>query len=408
MTYIKRDLEDRILDISSQFPALLLTGPRQVGKTTMLQKLMEGTNRTYVTLDDLNNRDIAKSDPNLFFQMFKPPILIDEVQYAPELFNRIKILIDKDNNPGDFWMTGSQVFRLMQGVSESLAGRIAILNLSSLSQNEMYNKSHNEPFIVDFDKLNERVKRAKIADSTQLFERIYKGGMPVIASGKYKDSNVFYSSYIATYIERDIRSLDGTIDSLKFLAFITSAAARVGQILNIADIARDCDMNQTMAKNWLRILETLGIVFFLHPYSNNILKRTIKTPKLYFYDTGLIRYLTKWESAQTLEVGNMNGAILENYVVSELMKSYYNAGRDPFFYYYRDKDAKEIDVIIERNGKLHPIEIKKTASPSKALINVFSVLDKGSLKRGNGAVLCMYESFIPLNKDNFAVPIWAI
>lgn len=408
MGYIKRDMESLIIELSSQFPAILITGPRQVGKTTMLKKLMEGTNRTYVSLDDLTIRNLAKNDPAMFFQIYKTPIFIDEVQYAPELFIYIKIMIDKHGNAGEFWLTGSQIFKLMLGVSESLAGRVALLNLSSLSQNEVYNKRENLPFKIDFDSLLIRKETAKKAETPEIFERIFKGGMPAVVSGKYKDRNAFYSSYLATYLERDVRDLSGAIDSLKFLNFVTSVAARTGCILNTAEIGRDCDITQATSKDWLRILETLGIVFFLHPYSNNTLKRTIKASKLYFYDTGLVSYLTKWSSPGTLESGAMNGAILENYVVSEIIKSYHNAGKEPFIYYYRDKDTKEIDVILERDGQLSPIEIKKTASPSKQLVRVFSVLDKGIMKRGNGGVLCMYDDLLPLDKDNFIVPIWLI
>lgn len=408
MNYIKRDMESLIIKLSNQFPAILITGSRQVGKTTMLKKLMEGMDRTYVSLDDLTIRNLAKTDPAMFFQIYKTPIFIDEVQYAPELLTYIKIIIDKNQNAGDFWLTESQIFRLMHGVSESLAGRIAILNLSSLSQNEIYNKLKNAPFKINFDTLLTRNKTAKKVATPEMFERIFKGGMPAVVSGQYKDSNIFYSSYLSTYLERDVRELSGTIDSLKFLNFITAVAARTGCILNTAEIGRDSDITQVTAKDWLRILETLGIIFYLHPYSNNTLKRTIKAPKLYFYDTGLVSYLAKWSSPETLESGAMNGAILENYVVSEIIKSYQNDGKEPFIYYYRDKDTKEIDVILESDGQLSPIEIKKTANPNKQLIRVFGVLDKGTLGRGKGAVLCMYEDLLPLDKDNFIVPIWLI
>ncbi len=408
MTYIKRDLEDIVLDLSTQYPAILITGPRQVGKTTMLRNLMEGTERTYVTLDDLNTRELAKSDPALFFQIYKTPILIDEVQYAPELFTYIKIHIDKEGKAGDFWLTGSQIFKLMKGVQESLAGRVALLNLSSLSQNEAYNRCKNQPFGINLDDLLKKQKQVAPVGTPEIFRRIFTGGMPAIVSGKYKDSAIFYQSYLGTYLERDIKELSPTIDSLKFLKFITAVACRSGQIVNYAEIARDADINQVVAKSWLTILETLGIIFYLHPYSNNLLKRVIKTPKLYFYDTGLCAYLTKWSSPEVLENGAMNGAVLENYVVGEIFKSYYNSARTPYIYYYRDKDMKEIDLLIETNGKLSPIEIKKTASPSKQLVNVFKLLDKAKVERSVGGILCMREEILPLDKENFAVPIGLI
>ena len=328
MTYIKRHLEDAVLNMSRSFSAILVTGPRQSGKTTMLKKLaaQEGNNRGYVSLDDLNERSLAKEDPALFLQIHRPPVLIDEVQYAPELFTYIKIYIDEHHDPGSFWMTGC----------------------------------------------------------------------------------VYYSSYLSTYIERDVRELSGAIDSLKFVRFITAATARAGQIVNYHSLAEDADIDQTTAKNWLNILETLGIVFLLHPYSNNVLKRTIKTPKLYFYDTGLICYLTKWSSPKTAMLGAMNGALLENYAVSEIMKSFQNAAKEPFIYYYRDRDAKEIDVILESDGRLCPLEIKKAVSPEKKLTKVFQIIDRSPLQRGTGGVLCMAETFGAFDKDNLIVPIWMI
>lgn len=406
--YIKRDMEPLVKALSVEYPAILITGPRQVGKTTMLQKLMEGTNRSYVTLDDLTARQLAKTDPELFFQTYGTPILIDEVQYAPELFTYIKIMVDKNHTPGEFWMTGSQAFKLMHGIQESLAGRVAILNLSSLSQNEIYNHCTSQPFRLNLQELKEKQATAKSADLMQMFSRIWTGSMPAIVSGTYTNRNIFYSSYISTYIDRDVKELSPAVDSLNFLQFITAVAARTSQLLNIAEIARDASIDQITAKKWLGILETLGLIFYLRPYSNNTLKRTIKTPKLYFTDTGLAVYLTKWSSTETLESGAMNGAFFENYVVSEIIKSYYNAGQEPFLYYYRDKDMKEIDVIMESDGQLHPIEIKKSASPNNGMIKAFSVLDKATVPCGTGAVICMKDELSALSRDNLIVPAWLI
>ncbi len=407
MNYISRNLEKVVTEVTKEYPVVLVTGPRQVGKTTMLQKLMEGTSRSYVSLDDLNERSIAKNDPELFLQLHKPPVLIDEVQYAPELFTYIKIYVDRNHNPGDFWLTGSQVFKLMRGVQESLAGRVAVLSLTSLSQAEICN-GNIEPFTVDIEALLTRAKERKPADAREIFDRIFKGSMPAIVSGKNSNSQIFYSSYLTTYIERDVKELSDAIDSLKFLNFITAAAARCSQMLNIADIARDADISQKQAKDWLGILETLGIIFYLHPYSNNLLKRLVKTPKLYFYDMGLVCYLTKWSSAETLESGAMNGAVLENYVVAEIMKTYLNSGKEPFMYYYRDKDAKEIDIVLEHDGVLNPLEIKKSSNPGTELVKVFDLLDKSSTPRSKGAVLCMKPELSAIDRDNYIIPIWMI
>lgn len=407
MKYITRNLENVVNKVTKEYPVVLVTGPRQVGKTTMLRKLMEGTNRGYVSLDDLNERNIAKTDPELFLQLHKPPVLIDEVQYAPELFTYIKIQVDKNHESGAFWLTGSQMFEMMRGVQESLAGRVAVLSLSSLSQAEIYG-SAAAPFTIDIESLAARKEDRKAADTRDIYERIYRGSMPAIVSGVNSDSQIFYSSYLSTYIERDVRGLSEAIDSLKFLRFITAVAARCGQMLNVAEIAGDADINQVQAKNWLGILETLGIIFYLHPYSNNLLKRLVKTPKLYFYDTGLVCYLTKWSSAETLESGAMNGAILENYVVAEIMKTYLNCGKEPYLYYYRDKDAKEIDIVLEHDGVLNPIEIKKTANPGTELIKVFALLDRSSTPRSNGAVICMKPELSAIDRNNFIVPVWMI
>ena len=409
MEYISRHMENKILELSKSYSAILLTGPRQAGKTTMLRSLAKKENigREYVSLDDLNIRDMAKNDPALFLQLHKPPVLIDEVQYAPELFTYIKIHIDEHHNPGDFWMTGSQIFRLMQGVQESLAGRVALLHMSPMSQREIIN-APCEPFSVDFKRLSSESKKIATVTTPEMFERIWKGSMPGIISGRYTDRNIYYSSYISTYVERDMRELSGNIDALKFNRFITAAAARTSQLLNYKALADDADIDMITAKAWVNILETLGIIFLLHPYSNNVLKRTIKTPKLYFYDTGLVCYLTKWSSPEIAESGAMNGALLENFAVSEILKGYQNAGLEPYLYFYRDRDTKEIDVIIEGDGKIYPLEIKKTATPDKRIIRTFGVIDKAPLEIGTGAMLCMAEQFGAFDRNNLIVPIWMI
>lgn len=409
MKYIARHMEKRILELSRSYSAILLTGPRQSGKTTMLRTLAESENRgrEYVSLDDLATRDMAKNDPALFLQLHKPPVLIDEVQYAPELFTYIKIHIDENHNPGDFWMTGSQIFRLMRGVRESLAGRVAILHMSPLSQREITG-ADCVPFTTDIDTLIPECRKLTPVDTPALFERIWRGSMPGLVSGLYSDRSMYYSSYLSTYVERDVRDISGAVDALKFNRFITAAAARTSQLLNFQALAEDADIDVTTSKAWLNILETLGIVFLLHPYSNNVLKRTIKTPKLYFYDTGLVCYLTKWSSPEVALNGAMSGALLENFAVSEIVKGYQNAGLEPFLYFYRDRDAKEIDVILEGDGRLCPLEIKKTAVPDKRIVRTFGVIDKSPLKLGTGAVLCMADRLGAFDRDNLIVPIWAI
>ncbi len=409
MNYIHRAMEDTFLRLSKEFPALLLTGPRQAGKTTMLQRLAmeENIDREYVTLDDLTERQMAKNDPKMFLQIHKPPVFIDEVQYAPELFTYIKIHVDKTHRAGDFWLTGSQVFKLMEGIQESLAGRICLLNMSYMSQAEI-DGAATEPFKLNLEQLSLRIKERTPVDTPALYERIFKGGMPALISGQYSDYHAVYSSYISTYIDRDVKEISGAIDSLKFMDFFIAAAALCGQMLNYKTISDAADINQVTAKNWLGILERLGIVFYLHPYSNNMLKRMVTKPKLYFYDSGLVAYLTKWSDSDTLMNGAMGGAILENFVVSEIMKSYQNCGREAFIYYYRDKDTKEIDILLEDSGKLYPMEVKKTATPQRQLTRVFGVIDKSSLERGTGAVLCTTDRLSAFDSKNLIVPIWGI
>ncbi len=407
MMYIARHMEQVLEQINTQYPVLLVTGPRQVGKTTMLKHLAqkEGRNRKTITLDDLTVRELAKTDPKMFFQLHRPPLLIDEVQYAPELFPYIKMMVDERRQPGDFWLTGSQLFSMMEGVQESLAGRVALLQLSPLSYGELIADGGTTPFRIDLPALTQRQAARPALDTPAIFQRIFTGGMPALASGQYANPNIFYSSYISTYLDRDVRRLSAGIDDLKFLGFLRAAAARTGQQLNYKGIADDAEIDQATAKNWLHILEALGIVFLLRPYSNNVLKRTVSTPKLYFYDTGLVCYLTRWSSPETAMNGAMSGALLENYAVAEITKTYQNAGQEPFLYYYRDKDAREIDLLLEQDGKLFPIEIKKMAAPPKKLTKVFDLIDKSPLERGTGAVLCMADKLGAFGQDNLIVPI---
>ena len=405
--YITRHMEKPVMELNEQYPVLLLTGPRQVGKTTMLEHLIEveGKGRKKVSLDDLTLRELAKTDPKMFFQLYQPPLLIDEVQYAPELFPYIKIMVDERHQPGDFWLTGSQLFKMMEGVQESLAGRVALLHLSPLSQSEIMKRPPEPPFSLELPLLSERQNGRQMLNTPEVFQRIHQGGMPALVTGTYSNASIFYSSYIDTYMERDVRRLSNDIDSLKFLRFLRSVAARTSQQVNYKGIADDAEIDQTTAKNWLHVLEALGIIFLLEPYSNNVLKRTVSTPKLYFYDSGIACYLTGWSSPEPAMEGAMSGALLENYTVAEIIKTYQNAGQEPFLYYYRDKDAREIDLILERDGKLFPIEIKKMASPPKKLTKVFDLIDKSPLQRGTGAILCMADQLGAFDQNNLIVPI---
>ena len=407
MRYIKRDIESKILSLSQEYACILITGPRQVGKTTVLRQLMS-SDRNYVTLDDLEERKLAKTDPALFLQMHDLPVFIDEVQYAPELFSYIKIAIDNGAAPGSFWLTGSQAFRMMELAQESLAGRTALLHMPGLSQHEIYGSGASAPFSVGLEALKARKATGAPASLEGIYQRIWNGSLPGYVSGKFTDRNVFYSSYLQTYIDRDVSELVALTDKLLFQDFIRAAACRAGQMLNIHDIAQDVGVSDDTAKRWLQVLAKSDIIFYLRPYSNNLLKRTVKTPKLYFFDTGLVAYLTRYSSPEILQNGAINGAILENYVVAEILKSYQNNAQDCLLWYYRDKSSNEIDMVIESDGQLHPLEIKRSVNPGSELVGAFSILDKGSVPRGTGAVLCMRPELSAINSQNFIVPIWMI
>jgi len=408
MDYIKRTLEQKVLEVNEDYSCLLLIGPRQVGKTTMLEHLMEGTNRQKVTLDDTENRRLAKTDPALFLELHPAPVLIDEVQYAPELFSYIKINVDNGAAPGSYWLTGSQAFQLMELAQESLAGRTAIVHMSALSQSELYGDHWSEPLSLDLQKLNSRKEHLAACGSAEMFERIWNGGMPGHRSGRFKDRDVFYSSYIQTYINRDVTDMIPGVDKLLFADFIRAAACRVGQMLNTHDIAGDVGVSDDTAKRWLQVLEKSEVIFYLRPYSNNLLKRTVKTPKMYFFDTGLVAYLTKYSSPEILMNGAINGAILENYTVAEIRKTWLNSAKECLMHYYRDKDTNEIDMVVEADGELHPLEIKKSTNPGTELASAFKVLDKGSVPRGAGAILCLREEVSAIDRSTFILPIWMI
>ena len=407
MAYIKRDIEEKILSLSKEYSSILVTGPRQVGKTTVLRRLMTD-DREYVSLDDMDERSLAKRDPAMFLQLHSTPIMIDEVQYAPELFSYIKMEIDKGAAPGTYWLTGSQAFKLMELAQESLAGRVAVLHMSSLSQHEIYGSGKCTPFTLELGALKEREKTNAPADIAEIYDRIWKGSMPGLASGKFSDRDVFYSSYLQTYIDRDVKEQVQLADPLLFRDFVRAAACRAGQMLNVHDIAQDVGVSDDTAKRWLQVLEKSDVIFFLRPYSNNLLKRTVKTPKMYFFDTGLVAYLTRYSSPEILANGAINGAILENFVVSELLKSYHNNARECLLWYYCDSNANEIDMVIESDGLLHPLEIKRSVNPGSELIGAFSHLDKASVPRGDGAILCMRPKLTAINSENYIVPIWMI
>lgn len=401
-----RTLANVIKKVNANFPALLITGPRQVGKTTLLEICKEH-NREYVTLDDIDIRNLAISDPALFFQIYKPPIIIDEVQYAPNLFSYMKMQIDQKKLNGMFWLTGSQKFNLMKGITESLAGRIAVLDLLGFSQAEIEGKGElSTPFLPTPDWIDTaKTLSGTVKNVIEIYKRIWSGSFPKAYNLEPLERDIFYRSYIQTYIQRDVRDILNITDENAFHRFIGIVAARSGQLLNYADLARDTGIDNKTAKSWLSILETSGLVYLLQPYRTNLTKRLVKAPKLYFLDTGLCSYLTKWPNHEALEAGAMSGAILETYIFTEILRSYWHNGLEAHFYYYRDADQKEVDLLIEVGDTLYPIEFKKTATPSINATRHFQVLAKLNKKIGQGAVICLVEKHLPLSNSVIAIPV---
>jgi hypothetical protein len=404
MKYIPRHLERKFMKMSGFFKAVLVTGARQVGKTTMLKHLAKESKRTYVSLDAKMARELAQSDPVLFFQKYKPPILIDEVQYAPELFPQIKIMCDESEETGRFWLTGSQQYKVMKVARESLAGRIGILPMYSLSQAEKARIVFNNQLDFTLPCLQERQSMVSKNDVVAVFEYIWRGGMPQAQYADEEERQEYFESYVNTYLMKDVIELGEVRDTLRYSKFITACAALVGQMVNYKTLADASDISEPTAKDWLNLLEGLGIIYLLHPYSNNALKRLAKAPKLYFCDTGLAAHLSMWLTPQTLLNGAASGFFFENYVVAELLKSYSYSPSKVNMTYFRDSNAKEIDILIEENNTIHPLEIKKSASPDRREIKKFAVLGKTTSEIGVGGIICMCEEPVPINALNCFIP----
>jgi len=404
MEYLTRELERKFIKASSFFKAVLVTGARQVGKTTMLRHLAEGQNRAYVTLDDMGARDLAKRDPELFFQMYKPPVIIDEVQYAPELFPQIKILCDSSDQTGLFWLTGSQQFQMMKNVRESLAGRIGILELYSLSRRETAGIQYDDAFEISLDALRSRQLTAPKTDIIQVYEYIWRGGMPQTIHADDEQRQDYFAAYESTYLLRDAAELGGITDTVRFSRFLRACAALIGQQLNYKTLSDAAEIAQSTARVWTELLQGMGIIYLLEPFSNNALQRLAKTPKLYFFDSGLAAHLSMWPSAETLMNGPASGNYFENFVITELYKNYAYSPNKVLLSYYRDQNAKEIDLIIEENRYIHPIGIKRSANPDKRDVKKFSVLDKTTLERGSGGIVCMKGEVLPIDSENIYIP----
>ncbi|MCM1063796.1 MAG: ATP-binding protein [Eubacterium sp.] len=404
MEYVQRTLERKFLHMSSFFKVVLVTGARQVGKTTMLKHLAAEQSRTYVSMDNTMARTLAKSDPVLFFQTYKPPIIIDEIQKAPELFEQIKIMCDESEERGLFWLTGSQQYKMMNNVRETLAGRIGILELYSLSKNEAESLAFPNELDFSLSCLLTRQALVKKNDIVDVYEHIWRGGMPDALHADVEQRQEYFNSYIETYLMRDVSEEGGITDVVRFRKFLNACAALTAEQVNYKTLADAAEISQPTAKEWVRLLQGLGIIYLLPPYANNQLKRLAKTPKLYFCDTGLCACLSMWLTRDTLMNGAASGHFFENYVVIELLKNYAYAPSKANLTYYRDSNAKEIDVFVEENGVIHPLEIKRSANPNRREVKKFELLDKVNLIRGSGGIVCMCEEVIPIDSQNCFIP----
>ena len=404
---VPRTIERFLQQARHAFPVLLVAGARQVGKSTLLGGMRE-PDRLSITLDDPTLLELARRDPALFLQRFPPPVLIDEVQYAPQLLPHIKMLVNRLRRPDLFWLTGSQPFHLMHGVSESLAGRAAVVRLQGFSERERRLRAADGVFDPDPKVVEQRLVGLPLPNLKELYLQIWLGSFPAVVLGAPENRDLYLSSYVQTYLQRDLRDLARVGDESAFLRFLRATAARTGQFLNHADLARDVDISPATAKSWLSILTTSGLVHLIQPWHTNMTKRLVKAPKLIFLDTGLAAWLTGWSSPETLESGAMSGAFLETWVASELLKSWWHAGQEPPLYVWRDRDGAEIDLVIAKDGRLHPIEVKKTAQPGLDTIHSFRVLSRSGQEPGIGGVVCLSPHHVPITEDAWAIPITAI
>jgi len=419
MAYIQRQLQESVLQLSDRYPVVLVAGPRGAGKTAMLRMLMDVENmlprgamsdsgtqgkriRCFVSLDDLRERDLARRDPGMFLKQHRPPVLIAEAQYAPELFPAIRDHIRQGGSNGDFWMTGSHLYDLMDAVQAWLPDCLAVLNLFPLSGSEL-DGVEAVPFLPQREMLEGGCPTSVTMED--VYFRIWRGGMPKLCSGRSEDWKYYYSRYLNSIVMRDVRDLNGGTDALKFLKFLSAAAERVGQVLNVRGIAEAAEIDQITAKNWLSILADLGLIYYLHPFEDPALKRTLKAPKLYFHDTGLACYLLCLDAPEFLQDTAISEALFENYAVSEVMRSYCCIGYTPKMYYYRDRDSAEISLLLKEGEVLYPIQIRRTDAPTRRMVSAFAILEKNGITLGQGAILCMTDRVEVLKNGVLTVPV---
>ena len=403
--YIERTLSAEIMGLSESFKVLMVTGPRQVGKTTLLKKVAE-SDRKIIDMSDITDREYAQSDPKGFLESYTPPLFIDEIQYVPSLFTYIRMYVDKKEKNGQIWMTGSGQFELMEHISDSLAGRVVLIDLQGFSIYERLGLGAIQKPFLPSNKPTRQLKQRNLKDTFQI---IWQGSYPEVIKMDEKKRFYFYESYVKTYLERDVRRIINVKDEFTFRRFIKVIAARTGQILNYDDISKDVGISANTTKHWLSVLRSSGLIYLLNPFYKNTTKRLIKSPKLYFLDTGLAAHLAGWTTPEALEIGASSGAFFETFVISEILKSYWHNGENPDIYFYRDSDGKEIDLLINKNNKFYPIEIKKHATPNINDITTFKTLLKiPDIHLGEGSLICLVPEPQPLSPSVTAISVWDI
>ena len=408
--YYPRHIESVVLRIAKRKSVVVLTGARQVGKSTMLKEILQDA--SYVTLNRPLVRESAKENPFVFFEENKPPVVVDEIQKVAELFDYIKDIVDEDKTKGQFYLTGSQSMTLMKNVSDSLAGRAGVIKLLGLSIRELVKNPHRKPFLPTMERMAEAEQASTKLDYTQLVACIHKGFFPELyeTESDLHDWADYYSSYFQTYIEKDIKDVLNIQDESAFIKFVRATASLTGEMLNLKTLSEICGKDAKTVKSWLSVLESGGLVYLLEPYYNNFNKRMIKTPKLYFLDTGLACWLLGWNTPEQLTSGAMWGHIFESFVFAEILKSYYNDGIvKPPLYYYRDKEKNEIDLVIEDGSTLYPIEIKSGSDPTKSMVNSFRLLEGIAGKEvGSGAIICPAKERLPLKENVWILPVQSL
>lgn len=398
----EREAKKTIIEVSKAFRVLLVTGPRQVGKTTLLKSL-KPEEMNYVTLDDKNMREMAKREPKLFLEENSWPLFIDEAQYAPELFPYIKMKVDEENQPSMYWLTGSQQFKLMKGAKESLAGRIGIVNLNSFTYSEI-NKSVENKQLFNPSKF---IPTEEISVN-EIFDVIFNGGMPELYNNEFMKKNMFFENYVETYLSRDVKELINVSNIETFKRFMITVASRNSEQLNYTNIANDVGISDKTAASWLNVLVSSGIIYLLTPYKSTKEKRVNHMPKIIWMDSGLCSYLAGYNDPRELQSSSSSGHYLESFIISEIIKSYRSAGITPNISYFRNKKKNEIDLVFYENDKLYPFEIKKTAEPTINMLNNFESLNDCKKEVMPGGIICFYNKLMHIDKKNYILPISSV